>query len=109
MQTAFACGMTIKEFMDSRPKEVWSFIEARQKHTQFLIEQGWDFVRHIMLYTVAPWQGKNKISLTDIIRLPRDKGQELTPEELEAQLAEAKEWNDKMDKEMIEAGLLQLN
>lgn len=65
-------GMTAAEFYDSTPRELSLWIEAQREKLEFEIEQGWDYVRHVMLGAMMPYS-KKVLRPGDVIKLQRDR------------------------------------
>ncbi len=95
---ALRFGLTLKEFYDSTPKDIHTYIEAKQKQQEFDIEQGWDYTRNIMLAQLASMGADKYKKPQDVMRLKRD-GQRIV-ELTDEQKQQLKEWEEEMDKEM---------
>lgn len=89
--------MTVSEFYESSPRDIYNYIIGRSTQIQFDIEQGWDYVRYVMAGSMIPYSTKS-IRPTDIIKLDRDKIKMpgLTPYEQQ----ELERWSKRMDEEM---------
>lgn len=64
-------GMTAQEFYDSTPRELSLFFEAKRERMEFEIEQGWDYVRYVMMGALMPYS-KKAIKPQDVMKLKRD-------------------------------------
>lgn len=93
--------MTVTEFWESEPIDVFVFLEVRSKAMREREQQEWDYVRHIMVGSMQPYS-ERPLKYTDIMRLDRDGKHipELTPYEKQ----ELARWSARCDQEMIDSG-----
>lgn len=71
MREAMRYGMSAAEFYDSTPRELSLYFEAKRELMEFTIEQGWDYVRHIMVGSLMPYS-KKTVRPSDVLHLKRD-------------------------------------
>ncbi len=95
--------MSVSEFWESTYRDIFNFIQAYNDKRFESLEDGWDYVRHIMWASMQP-NSKEEIKVSSIIRLKRDgpSTKVLTPYEKQ----ELAKWSAKCDEEMIRDGAI---
>ena len=89
--------MTITEFYECQPRDVYIFLDAMYENKQDRIEQEWDYTRMIMWSNLQP-NSKDPIRFSSIIRLKRDGAMvaEISPYEQQ----ELDRWSEECDEDM---------
>ena len=88
--------MTLREFYDCTPRELFNFLQAYTEKREEDIEQQLEYTRLIMWAAVSP-HIKEKITPSKLLPLKRDRHRvDLSPFENQ----ELMKWNDSMDAEM---------
>lgn len=95
--------MSISEFWECEPNDVYIFIEERSASLREREQQELDYLRRLLVALIQPYS-EEKIKHTDIFWLDRDGVQikELTPDEK----YELARWSAKCDEEMIRDGAI---
>lgn len=93
-------GMTLSEFYDSTPRDLAIYLAGKREALEFEIEQGWDYVRHVMYAALSPYTPKgSSLKPEGLITLQRDKERKHGPTS-EWMKQRLKEWEAQMDAEM---------
>ena len=81
MTYALKCGMSLTEYYDSTPRDLYYFIKAANERREEDIEQTYDNTRRIMWASIAAMAGDKVPGIEKLIPLKRDKANqiELTP------------------------------
>ncbi len=96
MRLAIKFGMSISDFYESTPRELYNFIRAKREAAEERHEQELDYMRHVM-WSAMVMHTTTKIKPDQILRLKRDGKQiELTPYLKQ----EVSKWEQEMDREM---------
>jgi hypothetical protein len=92
--------MSVSEFYDATPRDLYNYLAGRRDAMQFEIEQGWDYVRHVMFAAISPYAPKgNSLKPETIIPLERDKGRTAGPPS-EWMKQRIREWEAEQDEIM---------
>lgn len=95
-------GMSLSEFYDSTPRDLAIYLSGRREALEFEIEQGWDYVRHIMFSALSPYTPKgSSLKPEGLITLQRDKEKKHGPTS-EWMRQRIKEWEAQMDADMAQ-------
>ena len=89
--------MTITEFYECQPRDVYIFLDAMYENKQDRIEQEWDYTRQVM-WAIFQKDNTQELKPSRFIRLKRDGPMvaEITP----YQQQELDRWSEECDEDM---------
>lgn len=97
MQNALKLGMSVSEFYECTPRDLYNFFKGRSEGLAEQREHELECTRQIMWASIAAMNG-NKIRPHELIPLPKDKKNIKQPTPFELQ--ELRKWAEQQDREM---------